>query len=141
VKNNLLAGVLILTVAPPTAKVGLAAIEHCCFLITQKLLDLEEVFLRHYPTLLNKLKRLIQMTLTAAQCARTLVVASTSGNQALRQCTKLLLPGLIEFVAKVSPSVIDGSVSEHHSAALSEVWKAFSAFLTSVPEDHSRQFL
>lgn len=79
------------------------------------------------------------MSLTAAQCARTLIIASASGNQALRQCTKLLLPGLIEFTAKVSPSVLDNTITENLLAALGEVWKAFSGFLTSVPEDLSKE--
>ncbi len=43
VKNNLLAAVLILTVIPPTVKVGRAVLEHACFLISQKLLDADEV--------------------------------------------------------------------------------------------------
>jgi len=116
VKNNLLAAVLILTVIPPFVKVGRVVIEHCCFLITQKLLDADE------------------MSLPAAQCAKTLIVASTSGNGMLRQCAKLLLPGLIQYVAKIAPLVSDGSISEAHAAAIGEVWKAFSAFFASVPE-------
>ncbi|KAG6836471.1 hypothetical protein H0H93_007751 [Arthromyces matolae] len=43
IKNNMLAAVLILTVIPPSVKVSQAVIEHCCFLITQKLLDSGEV--------------------------------------------------------------------------------------------------
>lgn len=43
IKNNLLAAVLILTVVPPSVTVGEAVIEHSCFLITQKLLDVGEV--------------------------------------------------------------------------------------------------
>lgn len=39
VKSNLLAAVLILTVIPPTAKLGRPAVEHCCFVISQKLVD------------------------------------------------------------------------------------------------------
>jgi hypothetical protein len=45
IKNNLLAAVLILTVIPPSIQVGLPVIEHCCFLISQKLLDSNEVCL------------------------------------------------------------------------------------------------
>ena len=36
---NLLASVLILTVVPPSVKLSQAAVEHCCFLISQKLND------------------------------------------------------------------------------------------------------
>jgi hypothetical protein len=43
IKNNLLAAVLILTVIPSSIEVGLPVIEHCCFLISQKLLDSDEV--------------------------------------------------------------------------------------------------
>ena len=43
IKNNLLAAVLILTVIPATTKIGQAVLEHCCFLISQKLLDASEV--------------------------------------------------------------------------------------------------
>lgn len=43
VKNNLLAAVLILTVIPPSVKVSQAVIGHCCFLISQKLLETDEV--------------------------------------------------------------------------------------------------
>ena len=38
VQSNLLASVLILTIVPVTVKVSQAAIDHCCFLICQKLI-------------------------------------------------------------------------------------------------------
>ncbi|KAJ7157551.1 clathrin-coated vesicle protein [Mycena crocata] len=123
IKNNLLAAVLILTVIPTSIKVGEAVIEHCCFLITQKLLDVGE------------------MSLPAAHCAKTLIVASTSGNAMLQQCAKMLIPGLIEYIAKMAPLVSDGSITEPHSAAIGEVWKAFSAFFISVPEDYKTRLL
>ncbi|RDB24443.1 HEAT repeat-containing protein 5B [Hypsizygus marmoreus] len=118
IKNNLLASVLVLTVLPPSVKVSQAVIEHCCFLISQKLVDSDE------------------MSLTAAHCAKTLIVASTGGNAMLLQCARLLIPGLIEYVAKVAPLVNDGTVSESQVTAIGEVWKAFSAFFASVPENH-----
>jgi len=37
IQNNLLASVLVLTIVPVTVKVSQAAIDHCCFLICQKL--------------------------------------------------------------------------------------------------------
>ncbi|CAK5273821.1 unnamed protein product [Mycena citricolor] len=118
VKNNLLAAVLVLTVVPPGAgKIGEAVVEHCCFLISQKLLDGTEI------------------SLPASHCARTLITAATSGNLLLQKCTKLLIPGLIEFIAKIAPMVMDGSVTETHVAAIGEVWKAFSAYYASVPEE------
>jgi len=78
------------------------------------------------------------MSLTAAHCSKTLIVASTSGNAMLRQCAKMLMPGLIEYIAKMAPHVNDGSVSETHVAAIGEVWKAFSAFFSSVAEDQRK---
>jgi len=39
----MLAIVLVLTTIPPTVRVGRAAIEHTCFLISQKLLEDDEV--------------------------------------------------------------------------------------------------
>jgi hypothetical protein len=43
VKNNFLAAVLILTVIPPSVKVGQGVINRCCFLIAEKLSDAHEV--------------------------------------------------------------------------------------------------
>jgi hypothetical protein len=43
IKNNLLAAVLILTVLPPDTKLGREAVEHCCFIISQKLNADDEV--------------------------------------------------------------------------------------------------
>ncbi|KAJ7198315.1 clathrin-coated vesicle protein [Mycena pura] len=123
IKNNLLAAVLILTVIPPTVKVGEAVIEHCCYLITQKLVEAGE------------------LSLPAVHCAKTLIVASTSGNALLQQCAKLLIPGLIEYIAKMAPLANDGSISEPHAVAIGEVWKAFSALFASVAEDYKARLL
>ena len=43
IKSNLLAAVLILTVVPPTTRIGKALLEHCCYLISQKLVEPDEV--------------------------------------------------------------------------------------------------
>ena len=43
IKNNMLAAVLVLTVVPVWVKVGKAVVEHGCFLISQKLLDADDV--------------------------------------------------------------------------------------------------
>jgi hypothetical protein len=43
VKNNFLAAVLILTIIPPSVKVGQGVINRCCFLIAEKLSDAHEV--------------------------------------------------------------------------------------------------
>ncbi|PPQ91330.1 hypothetical protein CVT25_003770 [Psilocybe cyanescens] len=123
VKNNMLAAVLILTVVPSWTKVGRAVIEHGCYLISQKLLDADE------------------MSLTAAHCAKTLLLASSSGNGMLLQCARLLIPGLIEFIAKMAPLVHDGSLSEAQSAAINEVWKAFTTLFTSTAEENRPRLL
>ena len=78
------------------------------------------------------------MALTAAHCAKTLVVASATGNPTLLHVTRLLIPGLIEYIAKMAPLVHEGSISEPHVAAVGEVWKAFSAFFASIPEHHRK---
>ncbi|KAF9069763.1 clathrin-coated vesicle protein [Rhodocollybia butyracea] len=116
VKNNLLAAVLILSAVPPNVKIGEAVVEHCCFLISQKLLETNEV------------------SLTAAHCARTLIAASASGNVLLRSCVKKLMPALIEYIAKMVPLVNDGSISDSHATAINEVWKAFAIFFGSLAE-------
>ncbi|KAK1228476.1 hypothetical protein PQX77_008494 [Marasmius sp. AFHP31] len=116
VKNNLLATVLVLTSIPPSVKVSEAVAEHCCFLISQRILELGDA------------------TLNAVHCAKTLITASTSGNGVLRYCVKLLLPALVEYIAKMAPRVKDGSITESHSSAIGEIWKAFFAFFSSLEE-------
>ncbi|KAG5653101.1 hypothetical protein H0H81_002326 [Sphagnurus paluster] len=123
IKNNLLAAVLILTVLPSSVKVSKAVVEHACFLISQKLLESGE------------------LSLTAAHCAKTLIVASTAGNAMLHQSVRLLIPGLIEYIAKMAPLVQDGTISEPQVAAVGEVWKAFSAFFASTAEVHRVRLL
>ncbi|KAG6887575.1 hypothetical protein C0992_011744, partial [Termitomyces sp. T32_za158] len=123
VKNNMLATVLVLTVIPSSIKVSRAVIEHCCFLISQKLLGSGE------------------LSLTAAHCAKTLVVASSAGSPMLHHCVRLLIPGLVEYVAKMAPLVQDGTVTEGQITAIGEVWKAFSAFFSSTPEIHRVRLL
>jgi len=45
------------------------------------------------------------------------------------------MPGLIEFVAQSAGMVEGGTLPDTRLAALNEVWKAFSLFFASVPED------
>ncbi|KAI0717727.1 ARM repeat-containing protein [Cerioporus squamosus] len=117
IKCNLLAAVLILTVLPPTVQVGRPVIEHCCFLISQKLVEGSEV------------------SLTAAHCAKTLIMASTSGNPILRQCTRLLLPGLMECLAKAAASSDEASPPERVMVTVGEIHKALTALFMSLGED------
>ncbi|KAF9444651.1 clathrin-coated vesicle protein [Macrolepiota fuliginosa MF-IS2] len=123
IKTNMLAAVLILTVVPVAVQVGRAAIEHTCFLVIQKLLENNET------------------SLTAAQCAKTLVATSSTGNPLLRQCVRLLMPGLVDFIARVAPAVHDNSVTEAQMIAVAEISKAFSMFFTSVPDEKRPQLL
>jgi hypothetical protein len=123
IKNNMLAAVLVLTVVAIWVKVGRAVVEHGCFLISQKLLDADDI------------------SLTAAHCAKTLILASSSGSPSLRQCVRLLIPGLIEFVAKMAPAIHDGSIIESHAAAVGEVWRAFAALFAITLEEHRPRLL
>lgn len=117
VKNNFLAAVLILTVIPPSVKVGQGVISRCCFLIAEKLSDAHE------------------MALTAAHCAKTLITASASGSVMLRQCTKTLLPGMVEYVAKVAGMAGEETALQSHLPAVGEIIKAFGTLFTTIPED------
>ncbi|KAI0830170.1 ARM repeat-containing protein [Trametes gibbosa] len=117
IKNNLLAAVLILTVLPTTVAIGKPIIEHCCFVISQKLVEGGE------------------LSLTAAHCAKTLIMASITGNPILKQCTRLLLPGLVECLAKAAASSDDATPSEKVLATVNEIHKATSALFQSVPEE------
>lgn len=72
--------------------------------------------------------------MTAAYCVRTLIVASMSGNILLHQCSKLLVPALIEYIAKIAAQDTDGKVSDTDLLVMEEVWKAFSAIFVSITE-------
>ncbi|KAI1790592.1 clathrin-coated vesicle protein [Ganoderma leucocontextum] len=117
IKCNLLATVLILTVLPPTVAIGRPIVEHCCFIISQKLVEGSE------------------LSLTAAHCAKTLIMTSTSGNPILRQCTRLLLPGLVECLAKAAASSDEASPPELVMATVGEINKALSTLFLSLSED------
>lgn len=67
------------------------------------------------------------MAIVAVHCAKTIMAAAASGDDLLRTCVRLLLPGLIHFVARMSPRLDDGSLSEQNNASIEEVWRAFSA--------------
>ncbi|KIJ69624.1 hypothetical protein HYDPIDRAFT_124270 [Hydnomerulius pinastri MD-312] len=116
VKTNLLATVLVLTSLPSRVKVARGVVEHLFYVISQKLEENDD------------------MAIVAAHCAKTVTIAA-SGGELLRSCVRLLLPALIQFIAKVSPRLDDGSLSEQHSASIDEVWKTFAALLTLVTEE------
>ncbi|KAG0706406.1 armadillo-type protein [Suillus ampliporus] len=121
VKTNLLGAVLILTVIPTQVAIARDVVEHLFFLISQKLEEGDE------------------MTIVAVHCAKTLTIAA-SGSELLRACVRLLLPALIQYVAKMVPRVDDGTVSEQQAISIDEVWKTF-ATLVSLAKDEQRSRL
>lgn len=53
----------------------------------------------------------------------------------LRQCTKTLLPGMVEYVAKVAGMAGEESALQSHLPAVGEIIKAFGILFTTIPED------
>ncbi|KAG1904032.1 armadillo-type protein [Suillus fuscotomentosus] len=122
VKTNLLAAVLILTVIPPQVAVSRDVVEHLFFLISQKLEEGD------------------QMAIVAVHCAKTLAIAA-SGSELLRACVRLLLPALIQYVAKMVPRVDDGTVSEQQAISIDEVWKTFATLVSLAKEEQRSRLL
>ena len=77
------------------------------------------------------------MAIVAVHCSKTIMVAASS-NDLLRTCVRLLLPGLIHFVARMSPRLDDGSLSEQNNASIEEVWRAFSALVALTTPDQRK---
>ncbi|KAG2133962.1 armadillo-type protein [Suillus cothurnatus] len=123
VKTNLLAAVLILTVIPPQVAVARDVVEHLFFLISQKLEEGDQ-----------------QMAIVAIHCAKTLAIAA-SGSELLRACVRLLLPALIQYVAKMVPQVDNGTMSEQQAISIDEIWKTFATLVSLAKEEQrSRLF-
>ena len=76
-----------------------------------------------------------QMAATAAHCAKTLITASASGSVMLRQCIRLLLPGMVEYVAKVAGMAADETAVQSHLPAVGEIIKAFGTLFSNIAED------
>lgn len=74
------------------------------------------------------------MAATAAHCAKTLITTSASGSVMLRQCIRMLLPGMVEYVAKVAGMVADEAAVESHLPAVGEIIKAFGTLFTNIAE-------
>ncbi|KAI0080179.1 ARM repeat-containing protein [Panus rudis PR-1116 ss-1] len=119
VKNNMLALVLALTASATHISIGQSVIEHACFLISQKLLELEDY------------------SMCAAQCARTLTVASLSGNARLSSCATLLLSAMIECTFKIAGKLANDS----YALLLAEIWKTFAAVVNTTPEQQKSRIL
>jgi HEAT repeat-containing protein 5 len=81
-------------------------------------------------TLLSK-----QMALTAAHCAKTLITASASGSVMLRQCIRMLLPGMVEYIATIGGMAADEAASQSHLPAVGEIIKAFGSLFNNIAED------
>lgn len=75
------------------------------------------------------------MASTAAHCAKTLITASASGSVMLRQCVRMLLPGMVEYVAKVAGMEADEAAVQSHMPAVGEIIKAFGTLFTNIAED------
>ncbi|KZT18252.1 clathrin-coated vesicle protein [Neolentinus lepideus HHB14362 ss-1] len=116
IRGNLLAIVLIMTSIPTTVQLGKPVIERSCFILMEQIRGADEV------------------ALTAAQCAKTLVVSSGSASSLLRYCSRMLIPGMVDYLLMVA-GLSEGSVKDVHVKAASEVMKAFSAYLASAPSD------
>ncbi|KAG9014418.1 hypothetical protein FRB90_005311 [Tulasnella sp. 427] len=129
VKNNLLASVLIITAVPPNVKLSRTVVEHCCYLISQKL---EE-------------GTTSEISITAAHCAKTIMITATTGNSVLRHCVKLLIPGMIHYIANLASSVDENAEGAAQNTVqlqgIDEVLKAFVAFFNSVPDEHRARLL
>jgi HEAT repeat-containing protein 5 len=68
------------------------------------------------------------------------MMAGAQGSPMLKECARLLIPGLIEYVAKMAPLVHEDRISEAQATSIGEVWKGFGAFFASVTEDHREQY-
>jgi HEAT repeat-containing protein 5 len=75
------------------------------------------------------------MASTAAHCAKTLITASASGSVVLRQCIRMLLPGMVEYVAKVAGMEVDEAAVQSHLPAVGEIIKAFGTLFANIAED------
>jgi HEAT repeat-containing protein 5 len=76
-----------------------------------------------------------QMALTAAHCAKTLITASASGSVMLRQCIRMLLPGMVEYIANVAEMAADEAALQSHLPAVGEIVKAFGTLFNNIAED------
>lgn len=53
----------------------------------------------------------------------------------LRQCIRMLLPGMVEYVAKVAGMEADEAAVQSHLPAVGEIIKAFGTLFTNIAED------
>ncbi|KAJ1026819.1 hypothetical protein NDA16_002116 [Ustilago loliicola] len=152
-KNSLLAVVVVLTSIPINIKVSQAVAEHACYLIVQKLLTFEEEVEQWKQTAAAKGAEPQQLGegveeigLTAVNCARTVVLASSRGNASLLYCVGQLLPGLIEFVCRAGPLIASNPANARAGAggatpltalrgALEDVIKTMAGLISTLPSE------
>ncbi|SJX63142.1 related to LAA1-AP-1 accessory protein involved in TGN-endosome transport [Sporisorium reilianum f. sp. reilianum] len=147
-KNSLLAVVVVLTSIPVNVKISQAVAEHACYLIVQKVLQFEEEVEQWKQT--NQAKSadaqplgegVEEIGLTAVNCARTVVLASSRGNAALLYCVGQLLPGLIEVVCRAGPLVASSTPRAGATpmtalrSALEDVIKTFAGLVAVLPSE------
>jgi hypothetical protein len=89
-----------------------------------------------FPVVQSEKQNLFQSVLTAAHCAKTLILASSSGSVVLHYCAKTLVPAMIEYILKIVPCIVNVTTSDFHTSAIGEIWKALSTLFTYVPETH-----
>jgi len=53
----------------------------------------------------------------------------------LRQCIRMLLPGMVEYVAKVAGMEADEAAVQSHLPAVGEIIKAFGTLFANIAED------
>ncbi|PWY99439.1 ARM repeat-containing protein [Testicularia cyperi] len=150
-KNSLLATVVVLTSIPVSVKVSQAVAEHACYLTVQRILTLQEETEQWMlkggsgsgdgdETSSTQLAEGVEeIGLTAVNCARTVVLASSRGNPSLLYCVGQLLPGLVEFVCQAGPLVAGSTQTKTRSplttlrGALEDVIKTFAGLLSTLP--------
>ncbi|KAG8826091.1 hypothetical protein FRC17_008413 [Serendipita sp. 399] len=121
-KNNFMAVVLVFSSLQSNVQISKALVDQFCYLLAQKLENSTE------------------LTLTAAQCAKAIIVASLAPttNPVLKHCAGLLIPSLIKLVATTAAAVEDQEKLASLTPALDEALKTFTTFFNGVPES-SRQ--
>ncbi|EPQ31133.1 uncharacterized protein PFL1_01322 [Pseudozyma flocculosa PF-1] len=163
-KNSLLAATVVVTAIPVTVKISQAVAEHACYLIVQKIAfdddeeDADEAgdddgHARHATGGAGRGAPPVEVAMTAVQCARSVILASSRGNPALQYCVGQLMPGLIEFVVTDGPraaaAAARASAAKPRSTlrrpprlvAVEEIVKAFVGMLNTLPVEHRSQAL
>ncbi|CEH18868.1 Uncharacterized conserved protein [Ceraceosorus bombacis] len=122
-RNSLLALTVVLTSLPNGVKASTSVIDHFCFLIAQKL---------HAGADSN-------IGLTALNCARSIMLASSKGGASFQYAVGLLLPKLVEFVAGEGAKLKqldDVKAADLPVRLMGEAVKALAAFGLSTPHSY-----